>query len=137
MTKLEKVIKKIFHKNNCHTLNITIEVLLGECDLLSQDAVIRKKWKSLFWQKEKKFKIKIQKKTHWSNFCAFKFLSMYLFMYSLYLVSIFLLLLLVYKSGFKLFVPWRLFTYTGKMQASYRTEKLSVTLGHGFSFHAN
>ena len=62
MTKLEKVIKKIFHKNNCHTLNITIEVLLGECDLLSQDAVIRKKWKSLFWQKEKKFKIKIQKK---------------------------------------------------------------------------
>ena len=118
-------------------MNITIEVLLGQCDLLSQDAVIRKKWKSLFWQQEKKFKIKIQKKTQWSNFCTFKFLSMYLFMYYLYLVSTFLLLLLVYKSGFKLFVPWRLFTYTGKMQASYRTEKLSVTLGHGFGFHTN
>ena len=38
--KLEKDIKKIFHKNNCHKLNITIEDLLGECDLPSQDAVL-------------------------------------------------------------------------------------------------
>ena len=38
--KLEKDIKKIFHKNNCHKLNITIEGLLGECHLPSQDAVL-------------------------------------------------------------------------------------------------
>ena len=52
--KLEKDIKKIFYKNNYHKLNITIEDLLGECDLPSQDAVIVwKKWKSLFWQQKK------------------------------------------------------------------------------------
>ena len=48
--KLEKDIKEIFYKNNCHKLNITIDDLLGECDLPSQDTIIvRKKWKSLFW----------------------------------------------------------------------------------------
>ena len=41
--KLEKDIKKIFYKNNCCKLNITIEDLLGECDLPSQDAVIVRK----------------------------------------------------------------------------------------------
>ena len=56
--KLEKDIKEIFYKNNCHKLNITIDDLLGECDLPSQDAIIGKKWKSLFWQQEKKFKRK-------------------------------------------------------------------------------
>ena len=59
--KLEKDIKELFYKNNCHQLNITINDLLGECDLPSQDAVIvRKKWKSLFWQQQKK--IKLEKK---------------------------------------------------------------------------
>ena len=38
--KLEKDIKEIFYKNNCHKLNITIDDLLGECDLPSQDAIV-------------------------------------------------------------------------------------------------
>ena len=43
-TKLEKDINKIFYKNNCHKLNITINDLLGGCDIPSQDAVmVRKK----------------------------------------------------------------------------------------------
>ena len=41
--KLEKYIKKIFYKNNYHKLNMTIEDLLGECNLPSQDAVIIRK----------------------------------------------------------------------------------------------
>ena len=41
--KLEKDIKEIFYKNNCHKLNITIDDLLGECDLPSQDAIIIRK----------------------------------------------------------------------------------------------
>ena len=56
--KLEKDIKEIFYINNCHKLNITIDDLLGECDLPSQDAVIGNKWKSLFWQQKKKFRMK-------------------------------------------------------------------------------
>ena len=45
-TNLENDIKEIFYKNNCHKLNITIDDLLGECDLPSQDAIIvRKKLK--------------------------------------------------------------------------------------------
>ena len=38
--KLEKDIKEIFYRNNCYKLNITIDDLLGQCDLPSQDAVI-------------------------------------------------------------------------------------------------
>ena len=41
--KLEKDVKEIFYKNNCHKLNITIDDLLGECDLPSQDAFIARK----------------------------------------------------------------------------------------------
>ena len=42
--KLEKDIKKILlQKKNCRKLNITIEELLGECDLPFQDAVIVRK----------------------------------------------------------------------------------------------
>ena len=55
--KLEKDIKEIFCKNNCHKLNITIDGILGEHDHTSQDAVIGKKWKSLFWQQETKSKV--------------------------------------------------------------------------------
>ena len=43
--KLQKDIKKIFYKNNSHKLNITIEDLLVECDLPSQDAV--RVWKKV------------------------------------------------------------------------------------------
>ena len=44
--KLEKDIKKIFYKNNCHKLNINGEDLLGECDLPSEDAaIVRRKVK--------------------------------------------------------------------------------------------
>ena len=42
-TKLEKDAKKIFYKNDCDKLDITIEDLLGECELPSQDAVIVRK----------------------------------------------------------------------------------------------
>ena len=38
--KLEKNIKQIFCKSNCHKLNITIDDILGECDLPCKDAVI-------------------------------------------------------------------------------------------------
>ena len=41
--KLEKDIKEIFYKNNCHKRNITIDDLLGECDILSQDAIVVRK----------------------------------------------------------------------------------------------
>ena len=41
--KLEKGIKKIFYKNNCPKVNITIEDLLGVCDLPSHEAVIVRK----------------------------------------------------------------------------------------------
>ena len=41
--KLEKDIKEIFYKNNCHKLNIIIDDLLGECDLPSQDAIVVRK----------------------------------------------------------------------------------------------
>ena len=52
--KLEKYIKKIFHKNNYHKLNIIIEDLLGECNLPSQDAaIIRKKLEEFILATEK------------------------------------------------------------------------------------
>ena len=35
--------KEIFYKNNCHRLNITIDDVLGECDLPSQDAIVVRK----------------------------------------------------------------------------------------------
>ena len=41
--KLEKDIKEIFYKNNCHKLNTTTDDLFGECDLPSEDAVIGRK----------------------------------------------------------------------------------------------
>ena len=41
--KLEKYIKQIFYKNNCRRLNITIDDVLGECDLPSQDAIVVRK----------------------------------------------------------------------------------------------
>ena len=41
--KLEKDMKEIFYKNNCHRLNITIDDVLGECDLPSQDAIVVRK----------------------------------------------------------------------------------------------
>ena len=41
-TKLEKDIREIY-KINCHKLNITKEDLLGDCDFLSQDAIIVRK----------------------------------------------------------------------------------------------
>ena len=41
--KLEKDIKKIFYKNDCQKLNITIDDLLGESDLPSQDAIVVRK----------------------------------------------------------------------------------------------
>ena len=41
--KLEKDIKEIFYKNNCHKLNITIDDILGENDLPSQDSIIVRK----------------------------------------------------------------------------------------------
>ena len=41
--KLEKDIKEIFYKNNSHKRNITIDDLLGECDILSQDAIVVRK----------------------------------------------------------------------------------------------
>ena len=41
--KLEKDIKGIFYKNNCHKLNTTTDDLFGECDLPSEDAVIGRK----------------------------------------------------------------------------------------------
>ena len=47
-------IKKTFYKNKYPKLNITTEDLLRKCDLQSQDAVIEKKWNSLFWQWGKK-----------------------------------------------------------------------------------
>ena len=62
-TKLEKDIKEISYKNNCHKLNITLQDdLLGECDLPSQDTIIGEKWKSLFRQQEKKFKKRKEKR---------------------------------------------------------------------------
>ena len=51
--------QKIFYKNNCHTLNITIDNLLGECGLPSKDVgIVRKKVEEFILAKEKKFKIK-------------------------------------------------------------------------------
>ena len=41
--KLERDIKEIFYKNNCHKLNITRDDLLGECDIPPQDAIIVRK----------------------------------------------------------------------------------------------
>ena len=39
----KEYIKQIFYKNNCHKLNITIDDILGECDLPCKDAVIVRK----------------------------------------------------------------------------------------------
>ena len=33
----------MFYKNNCYRLNITIDDVLGECDLPSQDAIVVRK----------------------------------------------------------------------------------------------
>ena len=46
--KLEKEVKKIIYKNNCNKLNITVDDLLGECDLPSQDTVIARKKMEVF-----------------------------------------------------------------------------------------
>ena len=57
--KLEKDIKEIFYKNNYPKSNITLDDLLGECDLPSQDAIIvRKKVEEFILVTGKKIVIK-------------------------------------------------------------------------------
>ena len=83
--KLEKDIKEIFYKNNCHRLNITIDDVLGECDLPSQDAIlVRKKVGDFILatgkeiQKKKKRK-KIVIKLFLLNFFLNYFMDLFLF----------------------------------------------------------
>ena len=77
--------KEIFYKNNCHRLNITIDDVLGECDLPSQDAiVVRKKVGDFILvtgkeiQKKKKRK-KIVIKLFLLNFFLNYFMDLFLF----------------------------------------------------------
>ena len=95
-TKLEKDIKEVFYKNNCHKLNITLlDDLLGGCDLPSQDTIIGEKWKSLFRQQEKKFKKSKEK----GKKIVIKLFCLNFFMYLFPFLSFFCLNILVYKLG--------------------------------------
>ena len=95
-TKLEKDIKEVFYKNNCHKLSITLlDDLLGECDLPSQDTIIGEKWKSLFRQQEKKFKKRKEK----GKKIVIKLFCLNFFMYLFPFLSFFCLNILVYKLG--------------------------------------
>ena len=78
-SKLEKDIKGIFYKNNCHKLNTTTDDLFGECDLPSEDAVIgRKKMQEFILATGKE--IENQNKNAMIKFFLIKFF-IYLFFY--------------------------------------------------------
>lgn len=87
--KLEKDIKKIFYKNNCHKLTIAIKVLLGECDLPSQKAAIVNK------QVEMKTKNTVIK--FFNDYRPGYIYSFFHFLFSFFLF--FCLNIFLYKSG--------------------------------------
>ena len=81
--KLEKDIKEIFYKNNCHKLNTTTDDLFGECDIPSEDAVIvRKKMQEFILVTGKE--IENQNKNIMIKFFLLKFF-IYVFIYCLIL----------------------------------------------------
>ena len=140
--KLEKDIKKIFYKNNCHKMSITIEDLLGECDLSSQDAAIFRKKAERVYSGNRKRNLKLKHKNIVIKFFVLKFfiyLCIYLF-FSFYFISISLLLLLEYtciylRSLNCLCHEDCLRTLVICMLVIQ--QKLPVTSGRAFSLHAN
>ena len=117
--KLDKDIKEIFYKINCHKLSITMDDLLGEFDLPSQDAVIvREKVEDFILATGKE--ISNQKKNRLIRFMyLFVFILFYFYFIKTYS---FVWIYLSINQEFKLFAPWGLFMYNGKMYDSYATE---------------
>ena len=77
--KLEKDIKEIFYKDNCHKLNITIDDLLGECDLPSQDAfIVRKKVEEFILATRKEIYKEKKRDQILSTYFFYAFISIFL-----------------------------------------------------------
>ena len=99
---LEKDVKEIFYKNNYHKMNITIDDILGECDLPSQDAVIVRK-------KVEEFILATGKEI-WNgkNKNKTKFFLLKFFVHLFLFLSLFCLNILVYILGVYTNCPTRI-----------------------------